>query len=86
MDTLVFAANMMYVITYFTKDLLKIRFLTVSAASCLAVYFFCQPQPMLTVVCWNLFFIGLNLLQIVRLLFDRSRLVPRNPLSTEAMM
>jgi hypothetical protein len=84
MDALVFAANIMYVVTYFTDNMLRLRLLTVSAASCLATYFYCQPQPMLTVVCWNLFFIVLNLLQIVRLLVMRRHGAPTPPLTGEA--
>ena len=38
-----------------------------TAAACLAVYFYSQPVPMLNVVAWNVFFIALNLMQIVRL-------------------
>lgn len=71
MEALVFAANIMYVAAYFMTDLLRLRILTVSGAVCLAVYFSCQPQPMWTVVAWNLFFIGLNLFQIARLVRGR---------------
>jgi hypothetical protein len=84
MDALVFAANIMYVVTYFTDSMLRLRLLSVSAASCLATYFYCQPQPMLTVVCWNLFFIVLNLLQIVRMLLMRRHSAPTPPLTAEA--
>jgi hypothetical protein len=45
--------------------------LTVTAATCLATYFYCQPEPMLTVVGWNMFFIALNLFQIARVLHAR---------------
>jgi len=58
----------MYVAAYFMSDLLRLRVLTVTAASCLAIYFYCQPEPMLTVAAWNLFFVTLNLVQIARLL------------------
>ena len=67
MESLVYAANGLYVIAYFTTDMLRLRILTVTAATCLATYFYCQPVPMLTLVGWNGFFIALNLFQIARL-------------------
>ena len=68
MESLIYAANGMYVVAYFMTDMLRMRILTVIAASCLATYFYCQPVPMLTVVGWNVFFIALNLFQIARVL------------------
>lgn len=73
MEILINAANVLYVIAYFTLDMLRLRILTVTAASCLAVYFYSQPVPMLNVVAWNLFFIALNVGQIVRILRLRAR-------------
>ena len=72
METLVFAANIMYVVAYFMNDMLRLRILTVTAATCLAIYFYCQPVPMLTVVGWNVFFIALNLYQIIRVIHARN--------------
>ena len=71
MESLVYAANCMYVAAYFTSDLLRLRALTVAAAICLATYFVAQPQPMWTVVGWNMFFIALNVFQIARILNAR---------------
>ena len=73
MEILLNAANLLYVTAYFTTDMLRLRILTVTAAVCLAVYFYSQPVPMLSVVAWNGFFVMLNLLQIVRLLLARTR-------------
>ena len=75
MDVLINVANILYVIAYFTLDMLRLRLLTVTAAACLAVYFYCQPTPMLNVVAWNVFFVLLNLTQIARLLARRERAV-----------
>ena len=72
MDMLVTLANTLYVVAYFTTNLLRLRVLTVSAAACLAIYFYNQPVPMLNVVGWNLFFIALNLVQITRILKRRA--------------
>lgn len=77
MDILVNLANVLYVIGYFTMDMLRLRILTVIAACCLAVYFYSQPVPMLNVVAWNVFFIVLNLVQVGRILMARRRMVAR---------
>lgn len=71
MESLVYAANGMYVAAYFMTDMLRMRMLTVTAATCLATYFYCQPEPMLTVVGWNAFFVALNLFQIARIIRAR---------------
>lgn len=68
MDILINAANVLYVVAYFTTDMLRLRLLTLVAATCLAVFFYCRPEPMLNVVAWNVFFIVLNLAQLLRLL------------------
>ena len=73
MEILVNMANILYVIAYFTLDMLRLRVLTTSAALCLAIYFYSQPVPMLNIVAWNLFFVFLNLTQIVRLVLARHR-------------
>lgn len=73
MEILINAANILYVTAYFTMDMLRLRIMTITAACCLAVYFYNQPVPMLNVVAWNVFFIVLNLIQIVRLMLARLR-------------
>ena len=79
MDILINAANLLYVVAYFTTDMLRLRLLTLAAATCLAAYFYCQPVPMLNVVAWNVFFIVLNLGQLVRLV--RLRALRQRPAS-----
>lgn len=76
MELLVNLANVLYVIAYFTLDMLRLRLLTVTAAVCLAIYFYSQPVPMLNVVAWNVVFILLNLSQIARLTLGRRRSNP----------
>jgi hypothetical protein len=73
MDILLNMANLLYVLAYFTLDMLRLRLMTITAAGCLAVYFYSQPEPMLNVVFWNLFFIALNGGQIVRICLVRRR-------------
>jgi hypothetical protein len=50
------------------------RVLTVIAASCLILYFYFRPEPLMAVVYWNLFFIALNIYWIFRLLSERRQL------------
>ena len=57
--------------SYFVQDMLRLRILTIIAASILVSYFYLQPVPMMTVVYWNLFFIGLNAIQLCRILLPR---------------
>ena len=72
MEILINLANLIYVVAYFTTDMVRLRVLTLVAAVCLATYFFNQPVPMLTVVAWNIAFIALNLVQLLRLLSTRA--------------
>lgn len=71
MDLLINAANILYVLAYFTQDLLRLRLMTLVAAACLAAYFASRPDPLWTVVGWNLFFLVLNLFQLTRILLSR---------------
>ena len=68
MELLVYIANGLYLLSYLVQDMLRLRLLTLLAAVCLAAYFYARPEPLLTVVCWNVFFVALNLIQLVRLL------------------
>ncbi len=50
-----------------------LRVLTVFAAFCLILYFYLRPEPLMTPVYWNLFFIALNLYWAIRLGTERLR-------------
>jgi uncharacterized membrane protein len=78
MEALVYIANLLYLGSYFMQDLLRLRALTITAAICLVCYFYLRPEPLMTVVCWNLFFVALNVLQIVRMLAARRRAAGRS--------
>ena len=67
MECLVYIANCMYLLSYFMNAMLRLRILTVTAACCLMAYFLLRPEPMMTVVCWNMFFVALNIYQITGL-------------------
>ena len=71
MEILINAANILYLLSYFVRDILKLRVLTVVAATCLIAYFYLRPEPMMTVVYWNTFFVAQNVFWIVRLVLKR---------------
>ena len=79
MEALVYTANALYLMAYFTQDILRLRALTVTAALCLTGYFYLRPEPLMTLVYWNLFFVALNVLQIVRLCAGRRRYLAPPP-------
>jgi hypothetical protein len=72
MDLLINIANVIYVVAYFTTNMLRMRILTMIAATCLIIYFATRPEPLWTVVGWNVFFLCLNLMQVARLALART--------------
>ena len=73
MEVLIYAANVLYLLSYLVRDILYLRLLTIVAACCLVTYFYNQAEPLMTVVGWNLFFVTLNVLQLTRILLGRYR-------------
>lgn len=71
MNVLINAANIFFVLGYFTTDMLRLRLLSVVGTSCVVAYFYSQPEPMMNVVAWNLVFLLLNLGQVARMLRSR---------------
>jgi len=71
MEAFVYAANFLYLTSYLVRDILHLRMLTIVAACCLVTYFYNQAEPMMTVVCWNLFFVALNIFQLTRIYLER---------------
>ena len=74
MEALVSLANILYVATYFTQNLLRLRLMTLCAGCCLITYHACRPEPLLTIIGWNVFFVSLNLVQLIRLWLRSNRL------------
>ena len=72
MDYLIHIANLLYLSSYVMRDLIRLRVLTVVAASCLIPYFYLQPKPLTAAICWNLFFIALNVGWVVRLMREQA--------------
>jgi hypothetical protein len=73
MDALLYVANALNFLSYFVRDILHLRTLTITAAVCLALYFASRPEPLMEVVYWNLFFLAMNVFQIARILISRRR-------------
>lgn len=72
MEMLVYVANVLYLLSYMVRDMLHLRLLTITAAILLVTYFYRQPDPLMTVVCWNIFFVALNAVQLAWILRDRA--------------
>jgi hypothetical protein len=79
MEILIYIANGMNLLGYCMKDILRLRLMMLAAASCLAAYFYTRPDPLMTVVYWNLFYVGLNLFQIAQLLRARLKSAIEEP-------
>ena len=71
MDAMVHVANLLYFASFTMRDILRLRVLTVIAASCLIPYYYFQAEPLLPAIYWNLVFIALNLYWIGRLALER---------------
>ena len=71
MEYFINIANVLFLMSYFVRDMLLLRILSVTATSCLLPYFYFREDPIMTVIYWNSFFIGLNLFWILRLSLER---------------
>jgi len=85
MELLIYVANTLYLVAYAVRDILHLRMLTVVATCCLAVYFYNQSQPMMTVVYWNVFFVALNAIQLGRIYLERMGSVEDESIADEEM-
>ena len=85
MDILIYVANTLYVIAYFTSNMLRLRVLTLIAVMCLATYFATRPDPLWTVVGWNIFFLLLNVWQLARLIAKAHPVSPADGASNAAV-
>ena len=81
MEWLVNGANILYLASYFVRDILVLRTLTVVGAAALIPYFWLQPDPLMGPVYWNLLFIAINLYRICRR--NRQERTARLPLPCE---
>lgn len=67
LEFFIFAANLFYVATYFTERLVRVRIMTLCAGCCLVAYHALRPEPIVSILGWNVFFVSLNFVQLMRL-------------------
>lgn len=68
---LFFSANLLYFFAYFVQEMLWLRVLSIAAAALTLPYFLLQPEVLYSAVFWQLCFLGINLINLGRLLFER---------------
>ncbi|QDT16424.1 hypothetical protein [Alienimonas californiensis] len=73
-DLCLHAANFCYLASYLTRDMLWLRILTCVGMSLQIVFFTCGSVPMFGPTAWMAAFVGINLIQIARLLRYRERI------------
>lgn len=71
MTVLINAASFLFVLGYFTSDIVRPRLLSAVGTAFVVACFWRQPEPMLSVVAWNVLFLGLNVVQLARMLATR---------------
>lgn len=71
LDILVNSANVVYLISYSVRDILRLRILTVIGGGLLLPYFYLQTSTLWVPIGWNVFFILINLYWIAKLLAER---------------
>ena len=68
-------ANVLYLLSFLARDMLWLRILTCLGLVLGVVFFTCQPAPMYGPTIWHLVFLGINFVQIRRLVLERRRLM-----------
>jgi hypothetical protein len=68
------AANLLYLGSFLTRDMLWLRLLTCCGLGLGAAYFSCQAAPMYGPAAWHVTFLLINAVQIGRLIRERRRL------------
>ena len=71
MEALICIANVLYLLSYFVRDMIWLRVLTILGAMLLLPYFCLRAEPLMMPVYWNAFFIVLNAWWVVRLIRER---------------
>ena len=73
-DTCIHIANVVYLLSYLDRDMLHLRVLTCLGLMMGIVFFTCQPAPLYGPTAWHVVFLGINGVQIRRLVLERRRL------------
>jgi Popeye protein conserved region len=74
-DLCIHIANVLYLLSFLARDMLWLRLLTCLGLVLGVVFFTCQPAPMYGPTAWHIVFLGINLVQIRRLILERRRLM-----------
>jgi hypothetical protein len=74
-DLCIHIANVLYLLSFLARDILWLRLLTCLGLVLGVVFFTCQPAPMYGPTAWHIVFLGINLVQIRRLVLERRRLM-----------
>jgi len=72
-DWCIHGANVLYLVSYLTRDMMWLRLLTCCGIILGIAFFVFQPIPLYGPCVWQLVFLGINLMQIRRLFFERLR-------------
>ncbi|HKB06335.1 MAG TPA: hypothetical protein VKD90_29340 [Gemmataceae bacterium] len=74
-DLCIHIANVLYLLSFLARDMLWLRLLTCLGLVLGVVFFTCQPAPMYGPTAWHVVFLGINFVQIRRLILERRRLM-----------
>lgn len=86
-DWFIHAANVLYLVSYLTRDIMWLRLLTCCGLILGIAFFTCQPKPFYWPCAWQVVFLGINVVQIRRLIYERRRVklsVDREQVAREA--
>jgi hypothetical protein len=73
-DWCIHAANILYLVSYLTRDMMWLRLLTCGGLILGIVFFTCQPAPLYGPCVWQVLFFVINVVQVRRLILERRRL------------
>jgi hypothetical protein len=73
-ESCIHVANLFYLVSFLTRDMLWLRILTCGGLVLGVVFFSCQAAPMYGPTAWHLVFLLINCVQICRLVQERQRL------------
>ena len=68
MEALIYVANGLNLLSYFVRDILRLRAFTITAGASFALYFATLPEPMMELVYWK----------VVIILVDGGQLLSRS--------
>jgi hypothetical protein len=59
-------ANLVYLGSYWCKDVRKLRWLTILGIVLLIPYYLVQVEPLYAAALWNVFFLGVNMFRLFK--------------------